>query len=296
MRKALIIGASGLVGNYLYKNISPEYEIIGTFQNYSLDNLIHLDITDKNAVRQVIYDSKPDFVFLPAAFTNVDLCEEKKELCWQINVEGVQNVASLLKGTQTKLTYFSTDYIFDGKNGPYSEDDAPSPLSVYGASKLEAEKIIAHLLNNFLIIRTTCIYGWEPQQKNFVLNLIKRINRKETVRVPIDQVTTPTYSGELSEISFRLAREDKRGIYNVASSSLISRYDFAILVAEIFGLDKNLIYGIKTQDLSQKAKRPLKGGLKIDKIKRELGVDMLTAKESLLRMKKEGEYGISKEH
>lgn len=287
MKKILIIGASGLIGNNLYKNLSSEFEIIGTFLKYSLDNLIRLDITDKNAIKKIVQDVKPDFVFLPAAFTNVDLCEEKKETCWQINVGGVLNAASVLKDTNIKLIYFSTDYIFNGRNGPYDENDQPEPLSVYGKSKLEGEKVIEHILNNFLIIRTTCVYGWEPQQKNFILNLIKKINRKESVKVPIDQVTTPTYVGNLTKIVWRLAREDKSGIYNVVGSSLISRFNFALLATEVFSLDKNFIFGVKTNELTQKAKRPLNGGLRIDKIKKEFRIDIPGAKEGLLLMKKE---------
>lgn len=287
MRKTLIIGASGLIGGYLYKHISLESKAFGTFQNYRLDNLIHLDITQKDAVKRTILDLKPNFVFLPAAFTNVDLCEEQKDKCWQINVKGVDNFTSALKDTNIKLIYFSTDYIFNGQNGPYNESSPPDPLSVYGKSKLEGENIIKDNLNNFLIIRTTCVYGWDVQQKNFASRLIKKLNNKEIVKVPTDQVTTPTYAGNLTRIAYRLVKEDKTGIYNVSSSSLISRFNFALLIAEVFGLDREFIRAVKTKDMGQKATRPLNGGLKTDKIKKELGIEIPSAKDELLLMKTE---------
>lgn len=293
MKKALIIGASGLIGSHLYKSSLLEFRTLGTFRSHSLDNLVSLDLTDRNAIKKIILDFKPDFVFLPAAFTNVDLCEEKKEFCWQINVEGVRNIISSINNTDTKLIYFSTDYIFNGQSGPYSEEAQPGPLSVYGNSKLEGEEIVEQNLHNFLIIRTTCVYGWEPQEKNFVLGLIKRIKRNEMVRAPCDQITTPTYAPDLARVVLRLAEENRSGIYNVAGSSLISRFEFALLVAEIFGLDKNLISGVKTEELSQKAKRPLNGGLRIDKISRELNIHMPTVKEGLISMRKERPYEFS---
>ena len=290
MSNVLIIGASGLVGSYLYRLISNECDTTGTFRGHPLKNAIYLDITDRQAVEDTVSRISPDYIFLPAALTNVDRCEEEKELCFRVNVGGTQNIVDALKGTAAKIVYFSTDYIFDGRNGPYSESDQPHPLTEYGKSKLEGETNIQKALNNFLIIRTTCVYGWEPQEKNFVIKLIKKIKTGGKIEVPIDQITTPTYAGNLAEISWNLAKKDKRGIYNVAGNSLLSRLEFAYLVSAIFGLDRSLIQGVKTQVMQHRALRPLNGGLKIDKIKEELGLGIPGSREGLLLMQKERAY------
>jgi dTDP-4-dehydrorhamnose reductase len=147
------------------------------------------------------------------------------------------------------------------------------------------------MLSDYLVIRTTCIYGWEPQEKNFVINLIKKNRTGISVEVPLDQITTPTYAGNLAEITWKLVQGGKRGIYNVVGATLISRLDFAFLIARIFGLNKELITSVKTEYLKRKAKRPLNGGLKIEKTEKELSIKVPSTEESLLEMKKEDKYG-----
>ncbi len=286
MKKVLIIGASGLVGNTLYRILSSQYQVEGTYCGYPCECLVRLDISDRRSVEKVIESFNPDCVFLPAAMTNVDLCEDNKDACIRVNVEGVNNVVSVIKDHPCKLVYFSTEYVFDGKNGPYSEDDKPNPINVYGKAKLEAEYIISSLLKDYLIIRTTGIYGWEPQGKNFVMGLIRRNRLKETVKVPVDQISTPTYVEDLAVTSLELVHSGKKEIYNVAGSSLINRLEFANFIADEFGLNKRLIRGIKTEDLMQKAARPLAAGLKIDKISGELNIHMSSAVEGLKLMKR----------
>ncbi len=286
MKKALIIGASGLVGNALYKTLSAQCQVKGTYCGYPSECLVRLDISNKPAVEKIIKDFNPDYVFLPAAMTNVDLCEDNKDVCMKVNVGGVKNVIDAVKSQSSKLIYFSTEYVFDGKNGPYSETDIPNPINAYGKAKLEAEKNIISELKNYLIIRTTGIYGWEPQGKNFVMGLIRRNRLKETVKVPLDQISTPTYVQDLANVSWKLANFEKCGIYNVAGISLINRLEFTNSIADEFGLDKKLINAVKTEDLKQKAVRPLNGGLKTDKISNELNIHMSSVAEGLKLMKR----------
>lgn len=287
MSQALIIGASGLVGSYIQKLAPDKRQITGTYRNFPLPGLVKLEIDNKEEIKKLIATCKPDLIFLPAAFTNVDTCEESPDLCYKINVEGVRGLTDILKDLPAKLVYFSTDYVFNGACGPYSEDDLPQPLGVYGRSKLEAEKIIKNTLKDYLIIRTTCVYGWEPQGKNFIVNLIKKNKSGQELEVPTDQSTTPTYAGHLAGSSWMLAMQDKTGIYNVAGSSLMSRFDFALMTAEVFGLDKKLIKPVTTGETKRKAKRPLNGGLRTDKIKKELNTVMPSAKEGLEAMEAE---------
>ena len=287
MSRVLIIGASGLVGGGLYKHISTLNETVGTFKKFPLKDFVCLDITDRQGIQELISKVSPEYVFLPAALTNVDLCEEQSDFCQKINVQGVKNVVDVIRGISSKLIYFSSDYVFDGHNGPYAEDDIPSPLTEYGRSKLAAEQNIQLQLKNYLIIRTTCVYGWEAQGKNFVINLINKSKSPSVVEVPCDQITSPTYVGNLASITWELARRDKIGIYNVVDDSILSRLEFALTVADIFGLDKSLIRGVTTESMKRKASRPLNAGLKTGKIKKEMDLRINDVRRSLLLMQRE---------
>lgn len=286
----LVVGASGLVGSYLFKTISLDTSVIGTYQKFAIPGLQPLDISCDHNIAKLIETLKPNFVFLPAAFTNVDACEEKKDFCKAINIDGVRNVIKAIQGTSALLIYFSTDFIFNGKAGPYTEESKPNPISFYGETKLSAEKLIAESLKKYLIIRTTCVYGAEPQEKNFVMSLVKKLHAKEGMDVPSDQVTTPTYAGNLAEITWRLAQERKNGIFNIVGASRMSRLDFAFLVADAFGLDKRFVRGVSTASLKRKAERPLNAGLTIDKIEKTLGIRIPTPQESLETLKDELKY------
>jgi len=137
---------------------------------------------------------------------------------------------------------------------------------MYGRQKLIAENIIAMRLTNYIIIRTTIVYGWERQGKNFVLRLIRTLQNNQEIKVPTDQIGTPTYAPYLAKTSVQLAESKVKGIYNIAGKDLVNRYDFACEVAKIFKCDKSLIIPVKTNDLHQPAVRPLNAGLKINKV------------------------------
>ena len=285
--KILVIGASGLVGNALFRAFASKHEIIGTFSAHPIGNLIRLDITNKAEVEGIFRRFMPDVVLLSAGLTNVELCEERQDLCQKINVEGTKNVVECIANLPAKLVFFSSDYIFDGRNGPYSETDTPNPINVYGLAKLEAETLIRNELKNYLIIRSTVIYGWEPQAKNFIMSLLKNVELGKEMRVPNDQIGTPTYAINLAEIVKELVERNKIGIYNVAGCDPVSRYDFALVAADVFGLNKRLIVPVSTVELNQRAKRPLRAGLKIDKVCREVSTEPVGAREGLELMKNE---------
>ncbi|MEK7850587.1 MAG: sugar nucleotide-binding protein, partial [Deltaproteobacteria bacterium] len=181
----------------------------------------------------------------------------------------------------SKMVYISTDYVFDGENGPYREDDAPNPLGYYAWTKLEGEGITAFTPHN-LIIRTTGVYSADPDSLNFVMQVIKRLGAGESMRVPSDQYGNPTLADNLAEGIMALLTLVKTGIYNVAGSDFMDRYSFALLIADVFGLDKTLVSPIDTRSLGQKAKRPLRAGLVVEKIEKETGVKMVGAREGLM--------------
>ncbi|MEW6608085.1 MAG: dTDP-4-dehydrorhamnose reductase [bacterium] len=279
----LIIGASGFVGSLLYEILSKENEVIGTSypQQQVRDELQYLDITDREGVERLIREIKPSVIILAAALTYVDYCEDHQKEAFEINVLGTTDVALMAKEIGAKLVFFSTEYVFDGKAGPYSELDLPNPISYYGQTKLEAERAIIDNLDDYLIIRTTVVYGYDRDGKNFIMQLIRKSRNGETMNVPVDQIGSPTFRDNLVEATIELIQSDKRGIYNVVGCEVMNRFEFAILSAEILGLNKSLIVPKTTLELGQKAPRPLKAGLKIDKVQNEIKTKLLSPKEGL---------------
>lgn len=289
--KALIIGGSGQVGGHIYEHLAESGEsVIRTHYRQSTSNSIFLDITSKESVHQLVGEVKPTHIYLPAAATNVDECERDPASTFPINVTGVQNVIEAANHIRARLVYFSTDYIFDGKNGPYKEAEPPNPICEYGKQKVSAEHIILSTCRDFLIIRTTVIYGWEQQQKNFVIRLIKSLKEKKEVRVPIDQIGSPTYAPNLAEATIQLAISNEQGIVNVTGPDIVSRYEFACEAADCFGLSKELIIPVETQLLGQIAKRPLHLGLVVTKATQLLNIPLQGYREGLQKMAEQLSY------
>jgi len=279
----LIIGASGFVGNFLYEILSKEDKTIGTFchRESKVAGFQYLDIRDRKSVEVLVKRIKPEIIILTAALTYVDYCEDNQKEAFEINVLGTTNVALLANEIKAKLIFFSTEYIFDGEKGPYSEIDIPNPINYYGKTKLAGEKVIITSLNDYLIIRTTVVYGYEKDGKNFIMQLIQKNKSGQIMNVPLDQYSSPTFRDNLVEATIELIQKEKRGIYNVVGAEVINRFDFSIMATEILGLDKKLIIPKTTLELGQKAKRPLKAGLKIDKVKKEIETKLLSPKEGL---------------
>ncbi len=278
--KLLIIGASGQVGGALMRLAPKDWEVAGTYSGKPRPGLIHLDVSNRDEVFEVFEKIRPDVAILTAAFTNVDLCETEKERADAVNVNGPLNVCDACVRYGSKMVYISTDYVFDGKNGPYREGDTPNPLGYYAWTKLEGERITA-LVQDHLIIRTTGVYSADPDSLNFVMQVIKRLKAGEAMRVPNDQYGSPTLADNLAEGISALIKMGKTGIYNISGSDFMDRYSFALLIADMFDLDKRLITPIDTPSLGQKAKRPLKAGLVVEKIEKETGVKMSGAREGL---------------
>jgi len=282
IRRYLVIGGSGLVGEHLVRHLSLSDENpIVTYLSNPIPTAEHLDICDAPKINEFLERFNPEIVFLPAALTNVDFCEKDHARSYQINVRGVKNVVNTLNKIGGRLIYFSTDYIFDGTTGPYGEDSTANPISEYGRQKLEAEHYIALTSLNYLIIRTTVVYGWERQGKNFVYRLVNSLRDGITVKVPSDQLGTPTYAPELAKSAVSLSMTNLNGVVNVAGSDCISRYEFALKVARTFKLESNLIVPVPTIELNQAAKRPLLAGLRIEKAARLLNTTFLSSDQGL---------------
>jgi len=288
VKTVLITGANGLLGQKLVCDFHPHYKVIACDLSpesfISSANLSYesLDITNRRQFGFQITFYHPEVIINAAAYTDVDGCEIHKDKAWATNVGGVRNLVNLCKKVRIKLIHLSTDYVFNGEEGPYSEDDPPDPVNFYGETKLESEKIIKDGRIDFLIIRTNVLYGFGNKVKpNFFLSLLDKLSKNEKIKIVTDQFNNPTLVDNLSLCILEMAKKDISGIYHVAGSEYLSRYDFATKVASKFNLDENNILPTKTELLQQKAKRPHKGGLKIDKAQGILETKLLDVNQGL---------------
>ena len=282
MSRLLVIGASGQVGHHLMRAAGDE--ATGTFLSTELPGLRQLDVRDAGAVEALLEEVRPEWVVLPASATHVDRCETDPGPAYEVNVRGVANVAGAAARLGARLAYFSSDYVFDGEAGPYGEADPVSPICEYGRQKVYAEHAVLRAAPDALILRTTVVYGWEPQGKNFVYRLLGHLERGEPIRVPADQVGSPTYAPGLARATLKLVERGEPGIWNLVGDALANREEFAREAARVFGGDPDLVVGISTAELGQDAPRPLGLGLRIDRARPIVGDDLPGYPEGLRLM------------
>jgi dTDP-4-dehydrorhamnose reductase len=289
-RKLLVTGASGLLGSKIVEIAKNDYTVIPLHKTKPLhSNSLELDITSTAEVLNLFHKLKPYAVIHAASETNVDKCETQEEHAWKINVEGTRNVAAACKAG-TKLIYISTDYVFDGKKGNYTEDDTPNPINYYAVTKLEGEKQVVQNCKNFAILRTSVLYGWHPFKQNFATWVITQLEQNKEITVVEDHYNTPTLADNLAEMAIEAIQKDLQGVYHACGSERIGRYEFARQIARAFDLNQNLIRPIKMEQLTAWiAKRPKDSSLNTDKIRSQLEAKPLNITEGLDRMKKEAE-------
>ena len=228
--KSLIIGGSGMIGSHLTNACKSQgYETISTFFEKipSSEHQFFLDITDREKTIQLIINQNPDIVFLASALTNVDLCEKNFEIAKSTNVTGTQNVIDGCKKTNSKLVYFSTSAVFDGKKIKYSESDETCPVNNYGITKVLSEQLIKNSKLPFLIIRTDQPYGWTEkwQRTNSVLRIIDNLKNNNVFNEITDWYNNPTYIPDMIISIMELIKQNSTGIYHITGS------DFLIIIA-----------------------------------------------------------------
>ncbi|MFC1959452.1 SDR family oxidoreductase [Chloroflexota bacterium] len=285
MKPALVVGGSGQVGYHLMRTFkNANLPVIGTHLKNPQHDLIALDIVKEEAVKKLLTDIRPPVVYVPASLTNVEYCETHPEVGYEVNVVGIANLVRWTNQINAKIVYFSSDYIFDGKSGPYTEQDPANPICVYGQQKLLAEHLVATHSQSFLIIRTTVVYGWEPQGKNFIIRLQNTLAKNQTLRVPIDQVGSPTYAPDLAQATLQLANTDHQGVFNIVGPQQANRYEFALEAARAFALDPDLIQPVTTAEFNQIAPRPLNAGMTTTKTEVALGRPLVAYQDGLRQM------------
>ena len=225
----------------------------------------HVATTEKAAT--LLDRIRPDIVCICSAFTWVDGAEDQPSKAFSVNATAPANFAAAASEAGVRVVFYSTDYVFDGAEGPYDEDSQPNPLSVYGESKFDAEKKVLAACPSALVLRTTTVFGPEKQAKNFVSQVIKTLSVPgKTFRVPEDQATTPTYTKDIAAATSQLLEIGASGIYNVAGPETMTKYDFAKKIATYLELDTSKLIPVRTAEFGQKASRPLNGGLTLKKL------------------------------
>lgn len=294
--KHLILGASGQIGEELSKTLSKE-DIVGTYHSkepkYISIPTFRLDITDYKAVVSAVQSHKPDVVWLPAAVTHVDKCERDNS-AFETNVCGPWNVVQACNQfNKPTIVFFSTDYLFDGKSGPYDEAAISNPLNGYGFQKLRAEHLLGTMYSHFIIIRTCWVYGPESQGKNFVERLVNNLREGKTATIR-PEFSCPTYAPDLAKAAFDVLKAFKgkhyktglRQVINIAGPDLVSKDEWARDIARKFDCDPELIVTshVMSHELLNVATRPTLGGLKTDRLKKVIGRQLRNYNECLEEM------------
>ena len=299
MSKVLLTGANGLLGQklvYAFKSRNDiELLATGIGQNRLIDQANYsyqsLDITNETEVNQTIKQFSPHVIINCAAMTNVDACELNQKQCWDVNVNGVKHLANAVAKLGTHFIHLSTDFVFDGEDGPYNENDIPNPLHYYAKSKLESEKIVIRNCVNWSIARTIIIYGITDNmsRSNLVLWAKGEIEKGNTINVVNDQFRSPTLAEDLAKGCISIMDKNAFGLFHLSGPKSYSILEMVYMVADFYNLDKSLINPVSSKSLNQPAKRPLVTGFDIRKAKKELNynpVDFLAGIEIMDRQLK----------
>ncbi|MGC8754203.1 MAG: dTDP-4-dehydrorhamnose reductase [Thermosulfidibacteraceae bacterium] len=271
--KFLITGAKGQLAT----------EFIKYFQENSVDYVAlskeELNISDLDAVYEVLRNIRPGVVINCAAYNLVDKAEKEPEKAYLTNAIGPNNLAIASKEIGAKLVHYSTDYVFDGtKEGPYTEEDFPNPLSEYAKSKYLGEVLLSKVLDNYLIFRTSWVYGEGKQ--NFLYKLEQWAKEREFVKVAVDEFSVPTSTRTIVEITLKAIQKGLTGLYHLVNSGYASRYEWAKEYFRLKGI-KKLILPAYQEDFNLPAKRPKWSVMSNEKISRELNIEIKDWREEL---------------
>ncbi len=263
--KILLFGHKGMLGNDLLKKLSREHEVVGMDKE-------EINIVSADECRNTIHEVIPDIIINAAAYTNVDGCETDRVGCFAVNAEAVKNIALACRDTKKRIIHFSTDYVFDGTaREPYKEDASCNPINVYGESKMDGERYLQTLSDNYLLIRTSWLYG--TNGKNFVKAILEKAKAKKyindtmskanasvdgpsTLSVVDDQVGSPTYTKDLAAAVALLIEKNAQGVFHITNRGSCTWHQFAVKILKEAGYDNIIVEPIKTIELNRPAMRP----------------------------------------
>ncbi len=279
--RILITGSNGFLGQKLVDKLTRKGSstIIATSKSPNRNpnttgyTFVQSDLTDAQSLKKLLAKQQPTHIIHTAAMTSVEACENHPEECDAMNVALVAHIAACCREQNIHLTFLSTDFVFDGADGPYSENDMPRPCNNYGLSKWKAEQAILQSDCKAAILRTILVYGHiqDPNRSNFVLWVKTKLSEHSTITVVEDQWRMPTWVDDLADACILAAAKNARGIYHISSDKLMSILEIAQAVADYWKLDASYIKPISAAAIGQATNRPVKTGFIIRKAKEELG-------------------------
>jgi len=290
-KKILITGSNGLLGQKLVELLisKAHIETVATARGENRlpfskgYRYVEMDITDPEAVDQVLDAERPNVLIHTAAMTNVDQCEAEKDACWKLNVTATETLVAACAKYQIFLEHVSTDFIFDGTSGPYREEDIPNPISFYGWSKYAAEKAVKSSDIEWAIARTVLVYGiaHDMSRSNIILWVKKSLEEGKAINIVTDQFRTPTLAEDLAMGCFLIADQEAKGIYHISGKDFLTPYQMALAAADYFKLDASLISPTDASAFTQPARRPPRTGFNLTKSRNVLGYEPHSFREGI---------------
>jgi len=293
MRETILVtGVHGLVGQYFLQ--LPElskFNVVATSRGVCRvnellkENMVYVDvdITDELRINEVIAEYQPSVVLHLGAAAQPDWCEENQSACLEINVKATEYLAKATEQVNGFFIYISTDFVFDGNGGPYTEADEANPVNFYGKSKLAGEDVVKNISKTWAIVRTVLVYGntIDGTRSNILTWAKNALVENRPIKVVGDQIRTPTYAGDLADGILKVAIQKAEGIWHISGKDTVSPFDIAIKVANYLNLDTNLITKVDASVFTQPAIRPLKTGFNIQKAINELEYQPISLVEGI---------------
>ncbi|MBD1398316.1 SDR family oxidoreductase [Pontibacter sp. JH31] len=303
MKRILITGSNGLLGQKLASLLLPRTDVTLLATSRGDNKLAEvfptlpfasMDVTNREEVEKVVADFQPTHLIHTAAMTNVDQCETDQAGALRLNRDAVAYVVEACEKHNVHLIHLSTDFIFDGENGPYDEEAEANPISFYGETKLMAEEIVKAATCKWAILRTVLVYGVvnDYGRTNIVLWVRDSLQAGKVIKVVNDQFRTPTLAEDLAMGCWLAVEHDAEGIYNISGKEMYTPYDMALIVADYFQLDKSLIDKADASTFSQTAKRPPRTGFIITKAEKELGYKPHTFLEGIAIVASQADFQV----
>ena len=279
MQTILITGANGFVGHYLTTLLLKNYKVVATGKGVSRINIVHpnfqyesMDFTSEDAVKEVFQQVKPAVVIHAGAISKPDECELNKEFAFLTNVSATKYLLAQSQLLKSFFLYISTDFVFDGQQGMYTEEDTPNPVNYYGQTKLLAEQEVQRYPYSWSIVRTVLVYGSPKAGRDNILTIVaKALKNEKKSRIVDDQVRTPTYVEDLAWAIKAIIDKGVTGIYHISGKDVLTPYQMTVAAARFLGLDEKLIEPVNATTFQQPAIRPPKTGFQITKAEKELG-------------------------
>jgi dTDP-4-dehydrorhamnose reductase len=287
----LVVGASGLLGQHVVAEASGRYRVVATYRDHppadTSGEAHRVDLADHRGAIAFVRRLAPWGVVMAGALTSVDYCETHPEEARAVNGVAPALIAAACAETGTRLVHLSTDYVFDGEAGPYSEEDPPNPLGVYGRVKLEGEQSVLEAHRGACVVRSCTLFGWNrlTGSKNFVTWVLGELEGGRGVGLWGDQFVSPTYASHASRILLRLLEAGSRGLFHVASPTCLSRWEFGQLIADAFELPRGKMRPTFMASTPLEAPRPRHSCLLVGKVEKELNTQMPTLAEALRDMR-----------